>query len=165
MSKQLTQSERAERCILSLKQAVYQAAKAKRGVLGAIAEIYGLSYDSLALQVNPNRECHTLKPETIELVIEHTKDTRILDAVCSAHGNAGWFLLPDLSAQSDYMQNLGELGQRFGEMVNTAVTAHADGIIDDDEYAEIEKSYHALIGTAKALLESAKNNRERNKKC
>lgn len=157
----MTQTQRAKHCVLPLKQAVYQAIKSHRGVLGQIAEIYGMSYDTLALQVNPNRDCHTLKPETIELVLEHTQDPRILDAICAAHGNAGWFIVPDPSTHSEYMQNLGELGRRFGDMVNTAIQAHADGIIEPDEYAAIEKQYYALVGTAKALLESAKQNMER----
>ena len=99
------------------------------------------------------------------MVIDYTKDTGILDSICAAHGNAGWFLLPDddTNDQTEYMKNLGELGQKFGEMLNTAVNAHADAVITPAEYDEIAKVSNALMATIKALTESARKNMEANK--
>ena len=152
-------------CVLPLKQAVYQACKKEHGTIAAIAATFGCNPHTLSLQINPNRDGHTLPPETIEMVIDYTKDTGILDSICAAHGNAGWFLLPDddTNDQTEYMKNLGELGQKFGEMLNTAVNAHADAVITPAEYDEIAKVSNALMATIKALTESARKNMEANK--
>ena len=159
-----TASERADKCVLSLEQAVYQTTKRERGLVGAICSIYGLNYNTVSAQINPNNDSHTLSPDTIEYVLTHATDkTLIMDAFCCAHGNAGWFELPSADNQSEYMQKLGELGQRFGDMVNTAVNAHADAIITPDEFAELQKVYQSLIGTAQALIKSAERNMEANK--
>ena len=39
-----TASERADKCVLSLEQAIYQTTKRERGLVGAICSIYGLNY-------------------------------------------------------------------------------------------------------------------------
>lgn len=157
-----TASQRAEKCVLSLEQAVYHACKAKRGTLGEIADIYGVNYNTLALQVNPNRSSHTLAPETIELVLEHTQDHRIMDAICCAHGNAGWFLLPDSEEASEAMHDIGELGRRFADMSATTLEAYADHVIEPDEYDEMLKVGQALQRQIQTILENAKRNMESN---
>ena len=163
MSKSLfTSAQRAEHCLLSLEQAVYHACKKERGALGKIADIYGVNYNTLALQVNPNRSCHTLAPDTIELVLEHTQSPAIMDAICCAHGNAGWFLLPDADSQCDEMVDIALLGQKFADMNSTSLDAYADKVIEPDEYASMQKDGHALIGHIQTILENAKRNMEKN---
>ena len=163
MSKSIyTAAERAERCVLTLEQAVYQACKKERGALGKIADIYGVNYNTLALQVNPNRSSHTLAPDTIELVLEHTQSSLIMDAICCAHGNAGWFLLPDADSQCDEMVDIALLGQKFADMNSTSLDAYADKVIEPDEYASMQKDGHALIGHIQTILENAKRNMEKN---
>ena len=163
MSKSIyTAAERAERCVLTLEQAVYQACKKERGALGKIADIYGVNYNTLALQVNPNRSSHTLAPDTIELVLEHTQSPAIMDAICCAHGNAGWFLLPDADSQCDEMVDIALLGQKFADMNSTSLDAYADKVIEPDEYASMQKDGHALIGHIQTILENAKRNMEKN---
>nr|WP_315043262.1 phage regulatory CII family protein [uncultured Moraxella sp.] len=152
-----TQSQRATKCVLPLKQAVYQACKAKRGVLGEIAEIYGINYNTLALQINPNRDCHTLTPETIELVLEHTKDTRILDAICHAHGGVAWFELPN-GDNGEMISDIAELGQKFVDMNKTTLEAIADNTITVDEYKAMQKVGFALIAQIQKILITAKEN-------
>ena len=163
MSKSLfTSAQRAEHCLLSLEQAVYHACKKERGALGKIADIYGVNYNTLALQVNPNRSSHTLAPDTIELVLEHTQSPAIMDAICCAHGNAGWFLLPDADSQCDEMVDIALLGQKFADMNSTSLDAYADKVIEPDEYASMQKDGHALIGHIQTILENAKRNMEKN---
>ena len=162
MSKTIfTSAQRAAHCVLSLEQAVYHACKKERGALGKIADIYGVNYNTLALQVNPNRGCHTLAPETIELVLEHTQSPLIMDAICCAHGNAGWFLLPDADNQCDEMIDIAMLGQKFADLNSTSLDAYADKVIEPDEYASMQKDGHALIGHIQTILENAKRNMER----
>lgn len=156
-----TAAERAEHCVLSLDQAVYQACKKERGALGKIAEIYGVNYNTLALQTNPNRSCHTLAPETIELVLEHTQSTRIMDAICAAHGNAGWFLLPDTDTQCDEIVDIALLGQKFADLNSTSLEAYADKIIKPDEFTSMQKDGYALISHIQTILKNAERNMEK----
>ena len=156
-----TSAQRAEHCVLSLEQSVYHSCKKERGALGKIADIYGVNYNTLALQVNPNRSSHTLAPETIELVLEHTQSSLIMDAICCAHGNAGWFLLPSSDHQCDEMIDIALLGQKFADLNSTSLDAYADKVIEPDEYASMQKDGHALIGHIQTILENAKRNMER----
>ena len=162
MSKSLfTSAQRAEHCLLSLEQAVYHACKKERGALGKIADIYGVNYNTLALQVNPNRGSHTLPPETIELVLEHTQSALIMDAICCAHGNAGWFLLPDADNQCDEMIDIAMLGQKFADLNSTSLDAYADKVIEPDELASIKKDGYALIGHIQTIIKNAERNMEK----
>lgn len=156
-----TSAQRAEHCVLSLEQAVYHACKTRRGALGQIADVYGVNYNTLALQVNPNRSCHTLAPETIELVLEHTQSPRIMDAICAAHGNAGWFLLPDHDAGAGDISDIAGLGKRFADLNTASLLAYQDNIINTDEYAEMQKVGHALLSQIQTVLNNAKRNMER----
>ena len=166
MSKSIyTANERATHCVLTLEQAVYQACKTRRGTLGQIAEVYGVNYNTLALQVNPNRSCHTLAPETIELVLEHTQSPAIMDAICCAHGNAGWFLLPDADNQCDEMMDIALLGQKFADLNSTALDAYADKIIEADEYARMQKDGQALLRHIQTILKNAEINMEKHNGC
>ena len=160
-TKILTSAQRAEHCVLSLEQAVYHACKKERGTLGKIADIYGVNYNTLALQVNPNRGSHTLAPETIELVLEHTQSSLIMDAICCAHGNAAWFLLPDDDNQCDEMIDIALLGQKFADLNSTSLDAYADKIIEPDEYARMQKDAQSLQRHIQTILENAKRNMER----
>ena len=86
-----TASERADKCVLSLEQAIYQTTKRERGLVGAICSIYGLNYNTVSAQINPNNDSHTLSPDIIEYVLTHAENkTLIMDAICCAHGNAGF---------------------------------------------------------------------------
>lgn len=158
-----TQAQRADSCVLPLEQAVYQTCVKNRGLLGKIAEIYGISYNTLALQVNPNRTCHTLAPHTIELVLEHaTIETKslIMNSICTAHGNAAWFVLPNASNGEQGINDIADLSQKFADMVKTSLDAYADTVITPDEYSEIEQYGYALIAQIKTTLENCKKNME-----
>ena len=156
-----TSAQRAERCVLSLEQAVYHACKSERGALGKIADIYGVNYNTLALQINPNRNSHTLAPDTIELVLEHTQSPLIMDAICCTHGNAGWFLLPDANNDCNEMMDIALLGQKFADLNSTSINAYADKIIEADEYASIQKDCQALLRHIQTILENARINMEK----
>ena len=162
MSKQkYTAAERAEKCALDLEAAVYQAAMKPRGTLGGICETFGLTYNTAVLQVNPNRPCHTLSPLLIEQVLSATRSSLIMDAVCRAHGNAGWFLLPDENNQCDEMVDIALLGQKFADLNSTSLDAYADKVIEPDEYASMQKDGYALISHIQTILKNAERNMER----
>ena len=162
MSKQkYTAAQRAENCVLDLEAAVYQAAMKPRGTLGGICETFGLTYNTAVLQVNPKRTCHTLSPILIEQVLSATQSSLIMDAICCAHGNAGWFLLPDADDQREIMTDIGELGRKSANALATMLQAYADGVIEPDEFKAMEKVSHTLMSQVQAIMEHAKRNMER----
>ena len=154
---QFTQQQRAERCVLSLEQAVYHTCKNELGLIGKICEIYGLNPNTISLQINPNRDSHTLSPDTLEYVLQHAKEkTLVMNAICNAHGNAGWFMLPSDDDLSQFMSGVAEMGQRFANTNATLIDAYADRIITHDEYMAINKDGSALISQIQALIELAR---------
>ena len=151
-----TASERADKCVLSLEQAIYQTTKRERGLVGAICSIYGLNYNTVSAQINPNNDSHTLSPDIIEYVLTHAENkTLIMDAICCAHGNAGWFELPDVK-DGEMFGDIAELGQKFVDMNSTTIEALADRVITQDEYKAMQKVGHALIGQIQKILKTAK---------
>ncbi|MGP9691038.1 phage regulatory CII family protein [Psychrobacter sp. AOP30-A2-5] len=163
MSKQkYTAAERAENCVLDLEAAVYQAAMKPRGTLGGICETFGLTYNTAVLQVNPKRTCHTLSPILIEQVLSATQSSLIMDAICCAHGSAGWFRLPDADNQCDDMFDIAMLGQKFADLNSTAIDAYADKVIEPDEYARMQKDGQALLRHIQTILENARINTQKN---
>lgn len=157
MSQPYTQSQRAEKCILSLEQAVYHTCKNERGLIGKICEIYGLNYNTVSAKIDINKDSHTLSPDIIEYVLTHAKDkTLVMDAICNAHGNAGWFILPNDDELSQFMSGVAEMGQRFANANATLIDAYADNVITPDEYSAISKDGSALISQIQALMELAR---------
>lgn len=151
-----TASERADKCVLSLEQAIYQTTKRERGLVGAICSIYGLNYNTVSAQINPNNDSHTLSPDTIEYVLTHAQNkSLIMDAICCAHGNAGWFELPAADS-GEMLDDIVALGQKFVDMNSTTIEALADRVITQDEYKAMQKVGHALIGQIQKILKTAK---------
>ena len=150
-----TQQQRADRCVLSLDQAVYQTTKRERGLVGAICSIYGLNYNTVSGQINPNNDTHTLAPDVIEYVLNHAKDkSLIMDAICSAHGNAAWFELPHVT-NGEMFGDITQLMRRFGDMHNTILEAIADKRVTNDELKALKKDGLALIGQVQKTIATA----------
>lgn len=151
-----TAKQRADKCVLSLEQAIYQTTKRERGLVGAICSIYGLNYNTVSAQINPNNDSHTLSPDIIEYVLTHAQNkSLVMDAICCAHGNAAWFELPDVK-DGEMFGDIAELMQRFGDMHNTTLQAVADSRVTDDEYKAMQKVGLALIGQIQKVLLTAK---------
>jgi len=154
MSK-FTQSQRAERCVLDLATACYQASLV--GGQGAIAGQCGFNQSSFAARCNPNRKDKHLYPHHVEAIVGFTKDPRIMDAICAAHGGVGWFPLPDPNCGAgEIMQSIGDMGQDFGSLMQTCMEALADGRISSDELSQLQKSGNQLISAVQGALEQAR---------
>ena len=150
-----TASERADKCVLSLEQAIYQTTKRERGLVGAICSIYGLNYNTVSAQINPNNDSHTLSPDIIEYVLTHAQNkSLVMDAICCAHGNAAWFELPP-SETGEMFSDITELMQRFGHMHNTILDAIADKRVTSDELKALKKDGLALIGQVQKTIATA----------
>lgn len=150
-----TASERADKCVLSLEQAIYQTAKRERGLVGAICSIYGLNYNTVSAQINPNNDSHTLSPDIIEYVLTHAENkTLIMDAICCAHGNAAWFELPECE-DGEMFDDIAELMKRFADMNNTTLAAIADQKVTNDESRAMKKVGYALIAQIQKVILTA----------
>lgn len=84
-----------------------------------------------------------------------------MDAICRAHGNAGWFLLPDSGSQCDEMVDIAMLGQKFANLNSTSLEAYADMVIEPDELASMQKDGYALISHIQTILKNAEKNMEK----
>lgn len=147
----------ASLAVLQLEVALYRACKDRHGSMSAIAEMHGFSRDHFINQLDPNKpNCH-VSPEAIEAIVAYTKDPRILDSVCVAHGNAAWFELPDLAAldQCDFYQIMGKCGIELGEMSKTICDAISDGRISSIENAMIKKECMDVIRVAAQIMAMA----------
>ena len=150
-----TAKQRADKCVLPLDLAVYQTTKRERGLVHFICGKYGLNYNTVSAQINPNNDSHTLSPDIIEYVLTHAENkTLIMDAMCCAHGNAGWFELP-IADDGEMIDDIVELGQKFVDMNSTTLAAIADKRITGDEYKAMQKVGLALIGQIQKILATA----------
>lgn len=150
-----TAKQRADKCVLPLDLAVYQTTKRERGLVHFICGKYGLNYNTVSAQINPNNDSHTLSPDIIEYVLTHAENkTLIMDAMCCAHGNAGWFELPT-EDDGEMIDDIVELGQKFVDMNSTTLAAIADKRITGDEYKAMQKVGLALIGQIQKILATA----------
>ena len=151
-----TFSERAQDCALSLSTALFVACKDKRGSIGAICELYALKVPTLTNKLNPACDTHHCNPSDIEAVLAYTKDPRIMDAICAAHGSAAWYPIPQLDDGSgvELFASYGDLAEKFGKLGKRLFESLEDGQIDDDELDMLIKC-EAQIHTATAALIAA----------
>ena len=150
-----TASERADKCVLPLDLAVYQTTKRERGLVHFICGKYGLNYNTVSAQINPNNDSHTLSPDIIEYVLTHAQNkSLIMDAICCAHGNAGWFDLPAADS-GEMLDDIAELMKRFADMNNTTLAAIADQKVTNDESRAMKKVGYALIAQIQKVILTA----------
>lgn len=160
----MTAQQRADNCLLSLETALFRACKDRRGSIGAICELYGLKVPTLTSKLNPALDTHHCNPADIEAVLSYTKDSRIMDAVCAAHGNAVWYELPTLESDDDceLFAVFGDLSKRVGDLGHGLFASMSDGVIDADELDALRK-YQAQLHTATAALIAAAERHQANK--
>lgn len=150
-----TAKQRADKCVLPLDLAVYQTTKRERGLVHFICGKYGLNYNTVSAQINPNNDSHTLSPDIIEYVLTHAENkTLIMDAMCCAHGNAAWFELPECE-DGEMFDDIAELMKRFADMNNTTLAAIADQKVTNDESRAMKKVGYALIAQIQKVILTA----------
>lgn len=159
----MNQQQRATSTVLPLKAALYHAVHDLRGGVGAFAGTFGFNANTLQHKLNLNNEGrHVLTVAEFEAILAFTRDPRIMDSLCNLYGDAAWFDLGGLTKISDssLFQQVGEMVSLVGETTRHVADAMADGRIDADELARLERDanlLHAavqtLIGTARARME------------
>lgn len=154
----------AENAVLPLDVAVYRACKDRHGSKSAIAEINGFNPMVFSKCVDINNSQYHLHPEHIEAVLSYTKDIRILQSLSAAHGHAVVYELPSQIDVQDkgFLENIGEVSSRVGELFSTVSDSLKDGRIIDVELATIEKDAMCLIAAVAQLKKLARTKAEGN---
>ena len=152
----------AENAVLPLEVSLYRACKDRHGSKAAIAEINGFNPMVFSKCVDINNAQYHLKPEHIEAILSYTKDIRILHSAAAAHGNAVVYELPSNIDIEDvgFLENIGEISKRMGELFSTVSDALRDGRIVDVEMATIEKDAMSLIAAVAQLKKLARSKAE-----
>lgn len=159
----MNQQQRATSTILPLKAALYHAVHAQRGGVWAFAGAFGFNANTLQHKLNLNNEGrHVLTVTEFEAILSFTRDPRIMDSLCSLYGNAAWFDLGGLANSNSLslFRQVGDMVSLVGETTQHVADAMADGRIDADELARLERDavqMHAaiqtLVGMARAQME------------
>ena len=156
--------ERRERAVMPLELALKASVSRPNDdcMMAHIAEKNGFNINTFRNSLNPTTPAHKANIYHLEAVLSETKDARIMDSLCSIHGNAAWFELPKVEVQSnaDFIFKVGKLAHENGDLIQSIVAAIKDNVITGDELAVIRKEAYDLIGIAATLLAMAELHHE-----
>lgn len=139
--------ERAKRSILTLQQALHHAAHDYPGGATAIAAVDGVNPNTLNHKLSLTNTTHTPNIRDLELVLDLTRDPRIVDAILHPIGWVGIDVsgLRDTDTPQALLASLGDLLKREGELINQLTKALSDDHLDCDELAEFEQLAERLV--------------------
>ena len=132
--------ERAKRSILTLPQALHHAAHAYPGGATAIAAVDGHNPTTLNHKLSLTNTTHTPNINDLQLVLDLTRDPRIVDAILHPIGWVGIDIsdLRESDTPQALLASIGELLNREGDVVCHLTKSLSDGRLDCDELAEFE---------------------------
>lgn len=139
----LSSTERAQRTLLTLPQALHHAARDYPGGATAIAAVDGaISASTLnhKLSLTGTNPKHRVNVDELQLILDLTRDRRIVDALLHPIGWVGIDVseLSETDTPQSLIAGIGELLSREGELSTHVSKSLDDGKIDDDELAEFE---------------------------
>lgn len=139
--------ERAKRSILTLPQALHHAAHDYPGGATAIAAVDGVNPNTFNHKLSLTNTTHTPNIRDLELVLDLTRDPRIVDAILHPIGWVGIDVsgLRDTDTPQALLASLGDLLKREGELINQLTKALSDDHLDCDELAEFEQLAERLV--------------------
>lgn len=151
---------RQQKGVLSLELAIKAAVYSHRehSTVHAICEANGWNPTTFRNSINPTTPSHKCNIHHLEGILAYTKDLRILDALCSIHGNAVCIELPPVTIpdQANYLAKMGELAREQGELSSKIALAVADGLLTACEVAQVEQEVFELVRVATQLLKMVK---------
>lgn len=139
--------ERAKRSILTLPQALHEAARAYPGGATAIAAVEGHNPTTFNHKLSLTNNTHTPNIHDMELVLDLTRDPRIVDAILHPIGWVGVDVsdLRETDTPQALLASLGDMLKREGELINQLTKALADDHLNCDELAEFEQLAERLV--------------------
>ncbi|MCE7521946.1 phage regulatory CII family protein [Alloalcanivorax xenomutans] len=151
--------ERAERTMLPLKTALYLTAK--RLGMDRIATTYRLQPQALYNNLNLNRTDRAPTLQQFELITEFARDhgdqEQILDALSLMTGCV-WLRVPEAEdlGRTELFGEVAGLVEGVGRMCRNTQSAVADGRVDPEEVAVLERDLFKLVQAGYRLVEGAK---------
>lgn len=155
----MSRIELAQNTLPDLKTALVMTAK--RQGIKKLAATYDLNPQQFYNNLNLNDTDRNPTLQQFELITEYARDhddvEQILDAISLITGCV-WLPMPPPgdSAQSELFGGLADLVSRVGKMTTDVRDALADGVVDQDELAVLEKSLYRLVQSGFSLVEAAK---------
>ncbi|WP_240924846.1 phage regulatory CII family protein [Metapseudomonas otitidis] len=139
--------ERARRTLLTLPQALNRAAHDYPGGATAIAAVDGANPTTLNHKLSLTNTTHTPSIRDLELILDLTRDRRIVDAILHPIGYVGIDVsdLRETDSPRALLQGISEMLTQEGEL-----TQHLSKSLDDDrldayELAEFELLAERLV--------------------
>lgn len=141
MGKRLCSTERAQRTLLTLPQALHHAVRDYPGGATAIAAVDGdINPTTLNHKLSLTNTTHTPNINDLALIMDLTRDGRIVDALLDPIGWVGIDVseLSEIDTARSLLAALGSMLSREGELTNHLSKAMEDDHLDCDELAEFE---------------------------
>lgn len=155
----MSRAELAQNTLPDLKTAL--AMTAKRQNIKKICATYDIDTQRLYNNLNLNDTHRNPTLQQFELITEYARDhgdvEQILDALALITG-AVWLPRParEGGAAPELFSGLADLVSQVGKMTMDVRDALADGQVDQDELAVLEKSLYRLVQSGFSLVEVAK---------
>ncbi|MBM1145620.1 hypothetical protein GN155_017685 [Alcanivorax sp. ZXX171] len=151
--------ERADRTVLDLKTAL--AVTAKRLGINRIAATYGIGAQALYNNLNLGDTDRAPTLAQFELILEYAREQGAQAPILDSLGQIGgclWIQLPQVQTDDHgamFAEVAGLVG-RVGTMVANVETAVADGVVDQDELAILERDLLRLLQSGYRVVEAAR---------
>lgn len=132
--------ERAKRSILTLPQALHHAAHDYPGGATAIAAVDGVNPNTFNHKLSLTNTTHTPNIRDLELVLDLTRDPRIVDAILHPIGWVGVDVSDLAAGETPQSLLAGMTGvlRSENDLSEQLARSLADGRLDDDELAQFE---------------------------
>jgi hypothetical protein len=132
--------ERAKRSILTLPQALHHAAHDYPGGATAIAAVEGHNPTTFNHKLSLTNTTHTPNIRDLELVLDLTRDPRIIDALLNPIGWVGVDVseLLEVDTPQSLLTGITDLLRSENDISAQLAKALADDQLDDDELAQFE---------------------------
>lgn len=137
----LCSAERAKRTLLNLPQALHHAARDYPGGATAIVAVDGtMNATTLNHKLSLTNATHTPNIRDLELILDLTRDDRIVDALLHPIGWVGIDVsdLSETDTPKSLLVAIGGLLSREGELIPHISKSLEDDRVDCDELAEFE---------------------------
>lgn len=140
-------TQRAQRTLLTLPQALHHAARDYPGGATAIAAIDGGSSNTLNHKLSLTNKTHIPNIADLELILDATRDPRIVDALLHPIGWVGIDVseLSDTDTPQSLLTGIGEMLCRENSLTVCLTKALADDAVNGDELSELELLAERLV--------------------
>lgn len=121
--------------------------------LGTLATEMAISADVLRKKVDPKITTHKTQFAEAVIIMQRTRDERLLDAINNQFGAVAFYpeMVVDAPADLDVLKTSTGLMARSVDVITELETALESGDIDSDERARIDKAMLKLHQQIKAL--------------